>query len=558
MDDDDSVSTPITEPTDDSSNAAPPALTVSPQAEPGYEGEGNAPFTAPAGEAPDAAAPQPDTWQGGQEGEDWSSPQDDPPAPATATTSPDQTAPSTARGQTSGKVRLEDVAQNGIGFYTALNDPPSSPNGGAITPNPAPATGGNNSPAGSGVSDSGPGPGGTLFGSYDPSTAMGYDLTKPIGFPGTGLDGLPAPDPSTTPGTGSGLPFENPASPWQFSFDGPPPTIPVDDPNAATPDLPEYHVTLDPQEEVSRGTQPGTLPPPEIPGVTGDTPLPDLSNQPPGGPFAGPPGDLLQSYDPSKAMGYDLKKPIGFPGTGLDGLPPDPALSLQQPKPQTQEQTLDNPLPFNLGGPNSTKPLDGGFPQFHPVSPDKIRTYSTNGVSVQVEGSPFAYDPRDPWAQHGALDYLQNAGHPGNWYGVHTNKAGQPNVNEFGNYVSQTGWQRPGTDGTHQSDYVNGDYIPTVSLSTTQAQGMKYGDAVWLVNETTGQATYAVYADGRGDRDGIEISTAAATNLGVLFGRDGPLRKNGQPPGPTDVWSQDHIVMYTLPGSRVPGWFPAK
>jgi RHS repeat-associated protein len=218
------------------------------------------------------------------------------------------------------------------------------------------------------------------------------------------------------------------------------------------------------------------------------------------------------------------------------------------------------------------QPLTGGFPASRPGT-SLYRSYQTSDVNICVEGSPFAYDPADPRGTNGALDYLSSAGHwagdprpkklggtyqTTNWFGVVTNTmktTGDPVYNDWGAYMGQTSWKKPGGSGCNQSDYVNMDYIPSVSLTNAQRGvskdnpkgDVRYGDFVWLVNNTTGLSTLAIYSDNRGNRAGIEISSAAAINLGVSFKLPG-----GSPT------SRDNIQMYVFPGSRVSGFWPGQ
>lgn len=66
------------------------------------------------------------------------------------------------------------------------------------------------------------------------------------------------------------------------------------------------------------------------------------------------------------------------------------------------------------------------------------------GMTVDADGSPRCYGPEGTKP----LDYLANAGHPGNWWGVATDASGEPVVQKEGDpcpgyYVSTTSYQRP-------------------------------------------------------------------------------------------------------------------
>ena len=276
-------------------------------------------------------------------------------------------------------------------------------------------------------------------------------------------------------------------------------------------------------------------------------------------------GDPINRLDPTGRCSND--QPIDLT---LSGVVPttDSAKRMQY---YWNNQIGNSPMQngFTLGN-NFRYPTqyDGGFPT--PNSSSIFRPYVTNNIIVGVEGSPFAYDPSDPYALNGAQDYLANAGHwegdprparlggvypTTNWFGVATDNGkttGNPLYNDLGNYVAATSWVMPGTKGWNQSDYVNGAVIPAVSLTDEQRGitssnpkgDMRYGDFVWVVNQTTGMSTMAIYDDNRGDRSGIEISGATALNIGVPYGPGG------------STMTKDTIQMYVFPGSRVRGFFP--
>ena len=243
-------------------------------------------------------------------------------------------------------------------------------------------------------------------------------------------------------------------------------------------------------------------------------------------------------------------------GDPVNGLDPTGRCLTKSLMPQQQLPTFDDYTTTNYNG--------TGFPM--PRQTSTFRQYDTTNVSVGFEGSPNAYNPADPLGKNGALDLLQNAGSPGNWYGVATTMTGQfdshgkdlgptgqPLYNGLGNYVAQTGWTKPGTNGWNQSDYVNGAVVPAVSLSDAQRGvtasnprgDMRYGDYVWVVNETTGLSSMAIYDDNRGNRSGVEVSSATANNVGIPYKTPG---------GGTT--SNETIHMYVFPGSRNRGYFP--
>ena len=57
----------------------------------------------------------------------------------------------------------------------------------------------------------------------------------------------------------------------------------------------------------------------------------------------------------------------------------------------------------------------------------KVITYS-GGMTVCADGSPRAYGPKGCHPE--PLDYLENAGYPGNWWGITTDKYGSPYIQQ--------------------------------------------------------------------------------------------------------------------------------
>jgi|GEM_PF-2478609 len=148
-------------------------------------------------------------------------------------------------------------------------------------------------------------------------------------------------------------------------------------------------------------------------------------------------------------------------------------------------------------------------------------------VQIDYDGSPTAYGPPTAERPRGGKgdDHIDNAGKPGNWWGVAT-AGGRPVINpENGYYVSTTAWMKKGGSSTDQSSYVNAEEVPYVAATARDlARGVKYGDYVLLKNEQTGKQVWAVVADYCGtksERNAMsEISPAAARALGVEYGRN--------------------------------------
>jgi hypothetical protein len=62
------------------------------------------------------------------------------------------------------------------------------------------------------------------------------------------------------------------------------------------------------------------------------------------------------------------------------------------------------------------------------------------GMTIDADGGRRTYAPPDSGLK--ALDYLANAGSPGNWYGLVTDTQGRPVIAKSGYYVSPTTYER--------------------------------------------------------------------------------------------------------------------
>jgi hypothetical protein len=121
------------------------------------------------------------------------------------------------------------------------------------------------------------------------------------------------------------------------------------------------------------------------------------------------------------------------------------------------------------------------------------------------------------------LDYLANAGAPGNFYGIVTDKSGTPIVQgptdpAPGYYVSPTSLANPSLPETDPRRYVDSTTVNYVALPpmAMRALGAKKGDFVLAVNWKTGAMAGAIFADVGGDSHDLgEGSIALAAALGI-------------------------------------------
>lgn len=109
------------------------------------------------------------------------------------------------------------------------------------------------------------------------------------------------------------------------------------------------------------------------------------------------------------------------------------------------------------------------------------RTVSwTSGMSIDGDGSPRAYSPFGS-AQRG-LDYLANAGAPGNWYGLACDEHSDPIVQGKddpapGYYVSTTALRDHGLPAHDPRSYVDSERVPYIAVPRPLlASGVRLGD----------------------------------------------------------------------------------
>jgi hypothetical protein len=149
-----------------------------------------------------------------------------------------------------------------------------------------------------------------------------------------------------------------------------------------------------------------------------------------------------------------------------------------------------------------------------------------SGMAIDADGAPNAYNADDT-----GLDYLYNAGQPGQWDGIVQDDDGNPLVqgpdDPFpGFYISCTAlFDRH----KHRSDparFVDASQIPYIALPGDLAArtGARLGDFAFVYSEQTGRYSLAIFAD-----IGVfgEGSIALADDLGIRS----DARRGGSPAG---------------------------
>lgn len=175
------------------------------------------------------------------------------------------------------------------------------------------------------------------------------------------------------------------------------------------------------------------------------------------------------------------------------------------------------------------------------------------GMAIDADGDEMAYAPDGSGLA--PLDYLANAGKPGNWWGITTDSAGQPYVQQPyhlapGYYISSTALEDGRFPESNPQRFLDSSQIPFFVLPSDFHSGMpsplippKLGDLGFLYNTQTGDNNCAIYGD-IGPKGQIgEASIGAAKTLAVN-------------PNPKSGGTASKIICYWfVPGSGK-GWQP--
>lgn len=161
-------------------------------------------------------------------------------------------------------------------------------------------------------------------------------------------------------------------------------------------------------------------------------------------------------------------------------------------------------------------------------------------ADIDADGSPRAYHP----TSSKGLDALENAGHPGNWWGIVTHNGrpnGEPVIQEAsdpapGFYVSATAYEWKGKNHFTPAAYVDSETVPFIVIEgyiRRRAKGIVLGCRARVTNEQNGMSVEAVVADiGPLEKIG-EMSIAAAKAIGL-------------PGSPRTGGTSEHIITYEL------------
>jgi hypothetical protein len=182
----------------------------------------------------------------------------------------------------------------------------------------------------------------------------------------------------------------------------------------------------------------------------------------------------------------------------------------------------------------------GGVPVYRD---DKNAVCYRAGCTVNADGSPYAYAPGNLLG----LDYLANAGEPGNWWGIATDDKGEPFIQAAwhpapGYYVSTTALVNSDYSEDHPHRYVDSERYG-FTVIPGGATWAKLGDVGLAYNQVTDDNMYFCVAD-VGPRNHIgECSILLTRCLGLN-------------PDPKKGGTNERIISYViLPGSD-PGHKP--
>jgi hypothetical protein len=183
----------------------------------------------------------------------------------------------------------------------------------------------------------------------------------------------------------------------------------------------------------------------------------------------------------------------------------------------------------------------GDVEVFEILGDPKAIVYKT-GATVNGDGSPHCYHPDDSEA----LDYLANAGSPGNWWGIYAPN-GKPVLQSIahpapGYYISTTALTNPAHPEDHPDHYIDSERYPFMVIPGSFGQGWKLGDVGMCWNQKSGDTMYCATADvGPANHIG-EVSMLLAKCLGLAH-------------DPKSGGTESGIVYLVFPGSD-PGYKP--
>jgi hypothetical protein len=185
-----------------------------------------------------------------------------------------------------------------------------------------------------------------------------------------------------------------------------------------------------------------------------------------------------------------------------------------------------------------------GYSNINTLQDDNSAFFYEAGFMIDADGAYHAYNPDN----RSGLDYLGNAGVPGNWWALVTDN-GRPGGNPIiqstsdpapGFYVSTTSLEDTSKAVDDPRRYVDAESINFFVLPGRLGLGARLGDFGVVIRPSNNDYDYAVYADvGPASKIG-EGSIALAAALGI-------------PSSPKNGGTGHGIIYIVFPGSQQ-GW----
>jgi hypothetical protein len=166
------------------------------------------------------------------------------------------------------------------------------------------------------------------------------------------------------------------------------------------------------------------------------------------------------------------------------------------------------------------------------------------GMAIDADGDEMAYGPPGTTP----LDYIGNAGSPGNWWGITTDSRGEPYVQKSyhrapGYYVSSTSLENPAFPSCNPDRFLDSSAIPFFVLPSNFGQGVRIGDLGFAVNTQTKDNNFMIYGDvGPNGKIG-----EGSINLAHTLGLNANPKSGG---------TEHHIICYWLVPGSGKGWQP--
>ena len=160
-----------------------------------------------------------------------------------------------------------------------------------------------------------------------------------------------------------------------------------------------------------------------------------------------------------------------------------------------------------------------GYSDIMSVENDRSAFFFEAGMHIDADGAYRAYHP----ISSKGLDYLANAGKPGNWWALVTDNrkpSGTPVIQTEndpapGYYISATSLQDATKEIKNPKRYVDSESIPFIVLPSNKRFGAKLGNLVMVYNPSKNLFCGGVFAD-MGPKNKIgEASIAMAKTLDI-------------------------------------------